>query len=502
MTRSIFCKPLHWLLIILLLPSALIAQQKNGTERIAKYLNSQTTIVGWLDISQLDVPALMNIAKYMQIPIQENADQFMDVQKALVGLGVKRVYLISRFANLTQGPQAFVIPANEDTLSVTIELLKAIGPGGKDGTVVGDGDVILVGQKNAVAQLQNTPSSPASAQLLKAVAAIQHPHGVAIHTPKSAMTPLVSVLPTIFGADEEIAKRGAEVLTKVESVTFSADLTPESATLRIAAASPEAAKGLSESFNTWLSGKIKDKAKNLKLISDAKNASDAVISLNSTDQVTAGIDSLMALLNPARANARLMSHRNSMKKIGLAMHYFHAAYNQFPAQALADDKGGRLLSWRVMILPYLDQQALYDKFHLDEPWDSAHNKALISEIPFVYAGKGDEKLAAEGKTRVLAPISEHTVFGRTGSGIGFRQMLDGTSNTILIVEAKPDSAVVWTKPEDLTLNADDPLSSIMDRNAKGLVSLFGDGSVRVLPANIVTETLNAYLSFDGKEPIP
>ena len=75
---------------------------------------------------------------------------------------------------------------------------------------------------------------------------------------------------------------------------------------------------------------------------------------------------------------------NNLKQIALAMHNFHAGNNAFPRPAILDEKGKPLLSWRVAILPYIDQQALYDKFKLDEPWDSPHNKALLKEMPAIY----------------------------------------------------------------------------------------------------------------------
>ena len=68
---------------------------------------------------------------------------------------------------------------------------------------------------------------------------------------------------------------------------------------------------------------------------------------------------------------------NNLRQIGLGMHNYHATYNRFPGPAITNDKGDRLLSWRVAILPFIEQQALYEQFHLDEPWDSDHNIKLL-----------------------------------------------------------------------------------------------------------------------------
>ena len=66
---------------------------------------------------------------------------------------------------------------------------------------------------------------------------------------------------------------------------------------------------------------------------------------------------------------------NNLKQLGLAFHNYLSANNAFPKAAITDKQGKPLLSWRVAILPYIDQRDLYNKFKLDKPWDSPHNKA-------------------------------------------------------------------------------------------------------------------------------
>ena len=70
------------------------------------------------------------------------------------------------------------------------------------------------------------------------------------------------------------------------------------------------------------------------------------------------------------------------------MHNYHDTYGTFPPAATTDGADKPLLSWRVAILPFLEQQPLYEQFHLDEPWDSPHNKTLIEQMPQVYAIPG------------------------------------------------------------------------------------------------------------------
>ncbi len=106
---------------------------------------------------------------------------------------------------------------------------------------------------------------------------------------------------------------------------------------------------------------------------------------------------LLPMAQSARAQARRAQSVNNLKQIALAMHNLHDVNNHFPPQAIVDDDGKPLLSWRVAMLPYLEQQDLYNEFKLDEPWDSEHNKALIPRMPAVFAIPGAAK-PEPGKT--------------------------------------------------------------------------------------------------------
>src|SRR5208337_936304 len=96
---------------------------------------------------------------------------------------------------------------------------------------------------------------------------------------------------------------------------------------------------------------------------------------------------LIALLLPAVQSAREAARRaqcvNNIKQIMLAMHNYISANNAFPRD-ITDKNGKPLLSWRVAILPYVEQGVLFDKFKLDEPWDSPHNQELLKYMPLVY----------------------------------------------------------------------------------------------------------------------
>lgn len=213
---------------------------------------------------------------------------------------------------------------------------------------------------------------------------------------------------------------------------------------------------------------------------------------------------LVALLLPAvqqaREAARRTQSKNYLKQIGLAMHNHHDTYQQFPERVVLDKQGKPGLSWRVKILPFLDQAPLYNQFHLDEPWDSAHNKTLIEQMPAVYASPNDPELAKEGKTRYVVLDGEGALFdGEDGPQI--RSITDGTSNTMMVVEARSDHAVTWTEPVDMEIDDDDLLAGLKSARVGGFHALFADGAVRFISDNIDLNVLKALFTKAGGEVI-
>lgn len=216
--------------------------------------------------------------------------------------------------------------------------------------------------------------------------------------------------------------------------------------------------------------------------------------------VGVGVALLLPAVQQAREAARRSQSKNNLKQIGLAMHNFHDAYRNFPAAASADKNGKKLLSWRVHILPFVDQAPLYQQFKLDEPWDSDHNKTLIAQIPPVYIQPTQADLAKEGKTVYLLPTGEGTMFDGK-EGLAINKVTDGTSNTILAVEAHRDAAVIWTKPDDLEVDFKNPLKNLKSAMVGGFHTLFADGSVRFISDAIDVNILKALFTRAGGEVV-
>ncbi len=169
--------------------------------------------------------------------------------------------------------------------------------------------------------------------------------------------------------------------------------------------------------------------------------------------------------------------KNHLKQLALALHNYHDVNQHFPPAAIRDAQGRPLLSWRVMLLPYLEEGKLYKQFHLDEPWDSEHNKPLIAKMPDVFTPRSI-RLRAEGKTTLLVPVGKQTIFGPK-DGVPIRDITDGTSTTILIVDADEGQAVVWTRPDDLNVDGIDARQALFGTRKDG-VSCDGRRLVRFL----------------------
>jgi hypothetical protein len=210
---------------------------------------------------------------------------------------------------------------------------------------------------------------------------------------------------------------------------------------------------------------------------------------------------------------------NNLRQLGLAMHNHHDVYNALPAHASYSKEGKPLLSWRVHLLPFIEGQDLYKQFHLDEPWDSPHNKKLIERMPAGFRSPG--RVLAAGKTCYLLPVggdekyrpifAEKPKRMQNGApiGNGFGVVTDGLSNTLMIVEAAPDRAVIWTKPDDWEFDPKEPKKGLFGMRKGFFLGTRGDASVRAFPEVADDRSLRCFVgrsdgeSFDiGGDYVP
>jgi hypothetical protein len=206
--------------------------------------------------------------------------------------------------------------------------------------------------------------------------------------------------------------------------------------------------------------------------------------------------------------AREMEQDNLQELAG-AMLTFHDSHNHLPQAAAYRSKDGKpLLSWRVALLPHLKQEALYNKFHLDEPWDSPHNKALLPLLPRVFQQPGAADNGS-GLTHYQVLVGPGTAFESTpmdppqaGLQVGLTipdDFEDGTSTTVLIVTA--ENAVPWTRPDDVKYEPEGPLPQFSQRFRTGFNVAMADGGVRLVRVAVTERTLRAAITRNDGQPL-
>jgi len=208
-----------------------------------------------------------------------------------------------------------------------------------------------------------------------------------------------------------------------------------------------------------------------------------------------GVALLLPAVQGARNAARITHDMNSMKQIALACFNYESTYGHFPNN-IYDDQGNAMLSWRVRLLPYLEEQELYDQFHLDEPWDSEHNRRLAARMPVVFQSASGAP--ASSQTRFQSFHHETSVFPGQQE-IRLAQITDGTSNTLLFVQTEPAAAVEWTKPADIDYDPDQPLAGLQSPRGSFLTARC-DGSVFRFELSAGVEAFKAMVTRNGGEP--
>lgn len=208
---------------------------------------------------------------------------------------------------------------------------------------------------------------------------------------------------------------------------------------------------------------------------------------------------LLPAVNAAREAARRSTCVNQLKVIGIAMQNYHDAYKTFPPAYVADAEGKPLHSWRVLILPFMDDprlKALYDQYDFNEPWNGPNNSNLAAKIGDVYTCPSDPTKGVE--TNYVAVVGPETAWpGPTGMRI--RDIIDGTSNTVQLVEVA-DAGIHWMEPRDLTFD-EATVGTASSHHAGGFNVLFCDGSIHFLENDLSTAVLHDMLTARGGEVV-
>jgi hypothetical protein len=485
---------------------AAVATADTPTDVLSPYLDAQTLVVAHIDMSRVAVDPLIDslnqlgkVDERATAGLRQGARRWIeDFTKA----GGKDVYAIVNLADLPRTPFFIVpLPTGADAGAITrlleTGLSERLALGAPRAEVVEKrGDAVFAGSKAALARLRAAQPQPRPDVARAFTAAGPASLQVVLVPTADVRRVLTEVLPTL---PRQLGGGSITTLTRgVQWAAAGADGPPQTS-LRVVIQSQDAAAA--EALR-GLIGKVYD------LLGRTSRVALPPLPQVDGDRLTLTLDTntpdlggflagLAGKMTDAASRQRCM---NNLKQIGLALHTYHDVHNHFPAVANFDDAGKPLLSWRVHLLPFLGQETLYKEFHLNEPWDSVHNKTLIERMPEVYRCPA-APWGATGKTTFLAPVGKELMFTGDVHGVPIKEVTDGTSNTIFVVDAADDHAVVWTKPDDLRVDAKEPLAGLVGHHAGGFNAVFVDGSAHFISRAIDPKMLFAVFTRNGGEVI-
>ena len=213
---------------------------------------------------------------------------------------------------------------------------------------------------------------------------------------------------------------------------------------------------------------------------------------------------LVMLLLPATRSARPAARRNqcinNLKNIGLALHNYHDVHGEFPPAYTVDEAGKPLHSWRTLLLPFLEEQALYDSIDLTKPWDDPVNAKAFQTVVHIYCCP--ELWPQANQTGYLAIVTDDSCL-RPERSLKKSEITDGTNKTMIVIEMPLDQTVPWMAPQDASEEMVMQLKEADDLPHYGATnSLFADCHVvSLVPNSILKETLSGSLTATGNEPM-
>ena len=213
--------------------------------------------------------------------------------------------------------------------------------------------------------------------------------------------------------------------------------------------------------------------------------------------------------------ARRVGCANNLRALGAALRSYEARHGAFPPAVVYDAQGRPMHSWRVLILPDLDRNDLFEQYDFDEPWDSPHNRQLADLMPAVYRCPGDAPSAEGLHTNYVAVAGPQTLW-QAERRLSLEDLAE-MRETLLITETF-HTGIHWMEPRDLTVDelADPPqpkvslLAELLGIAAEplprhgtwGRNCLFADGHIKYLPHPLPRETLAALAAVAAEDRIP
>jgi len=486
------------------------APSSENAVSIENFIGSNACLTAEVDIAALDLTANLAFVEKLtgkKFPA-DLANMLRDFTNTMMKAGVDKCYLIAtpgsiaemlwrlqQNANGNGISPLIVLPCKEpDQVQAALETLtqnlgyttsplqiqktSAANTDGQSFVLLGNSDKAMRAANTAQPQRDALQAARMSSNLLT--------HKLAFSLPAETRRDLIALWPDKMPPSFPIRLSPRAMVQDITWIVVSADLPPAPALqIQIKTVSKEAVQRVKNAISASLAltGPVE---KNFRW-----TTTDKILTLEVDPEP------LLAFAAGAAAPVAKQQKMNSLKQIGLAFHNYHHTHGHMPPRCFTDPAGKPLQSWRLAILPFIEQQAVYEAFNLKETWnDPSNQKVAATQIPVYTNGKSESS-----KTTFRAPVIKGSLWEGNGPPRQFRQMTDGLSNTIAVIDAPVSAATAWANPEPWIISAEDPMSDIFgDRET--VTALLLDGSVVTLNKSEMTdETLRAMLTFAGGEQV-
>ena len=486
------------ILLLSLLQTNCCAQNEDASIEIASFLDSNTMGYVHADLQEFDFAKAFDLlagndvllavlnSSPMQEEIQSMRPLILGTIELLKKKGAKDAYFFFNLSDPLGG--SIIVPAENEKQA---RKFKSVFPMGE---LVGNN--LVIGPKGSVQKILDfqLPRRPDAASLLEIADGHQ---ATIVFSPSEAHARVIrEVMPNLPKPFENVT--GDMIADGLRLTVITIDsVKPFAGQVKMASKTEGSSKVLAaecrELFESMVNGQIELTpgakelvAEMMKTFKPQQAGNIIELKLQQSD-----FDKLKPSLNPLLAQASVQTGikicSNNLRQLSLALRNQEVATDKFAGYANFDRDGKPLLSWRVHALPYLGESELYKQFRLDEPWNSPHNIKLAQKIPEVYRvpagwanGEMATRLTTEGKTVFVMPRG-NGMFG-TKEGIQVQDITDKTFKTIMLVTVKPESAVVWSQPEDIEIDLENAMSVFFTAARRKAPIVFCDSTPHVLSA--------------------
>lgn len=456
------------------------------------YLEPSTALLAEIDLSKIDIDATMSwLQETAGVPQSERGNEMLGgFLQSLQGGGVEKVYATAATRSMFDGGPLLILPCDNTAVvsGLASVVLQQVPKEPAQKLHTGDG-IVLAGAATTIDRVTKSEGAARPDLILPLKNEDRLDHAMVLALPREAREELVAFWPQSLPESSPVQASPRQIIKDIQRMIVSWTMPPEPKIEIVV-----------EATDAGSADRVEQLVKQLLAITGGENGVNVTVSVDVVKIESSASDFsdlVRKLLAPSRNRADQVTKMNSMKMVGLAIHNYYASENHLPPKYFAAEDGTPLLSWRVALLPYIEQLAMYRAFKLDKPWNDDANQPHAGALIPLYC----DEPSRGARTTLRAPVLEGSLWDGDGPPKDFRDVIDGTSNTIAVIDAPEAAAVEWANPEPWVISEDDPAADVFG-NRERVTVLMLDGSVRVFTREeLDNDTLKAMLTIGGKELI-